>query len=125
MQAAFQRHSDSAVSKTINLPEIASIADVSRAYTEAYRNGCKGITIYRDRSRPAQVLDRATQAAKEAEALRKEQEIIRREEEKAQKEIAKAKLEGRAEATVSGAGANAREELEIFRFGHGGAGSLE
>jgi ribonucleoside-diphosphate reductase alpha chain len=58
MQAAVQRHVDAAVSKTVNLPADATAADVEAIFLDAWRAGCKGITVRRFGAAPGQVLQR-------------------------------------------------------------------
>lgn len=59
MQAAFQKYVDNSISKTINLPNNATVDDVGEIYLEAWKLGLKGITIYRDGSKIGQPLNKA------------------------------------------------------------------
>jgi len=63
MQSAFQKYTDNAVSKTVNLPRDSKETDVRKVYDLAYQLQCKGVTIYRDGSKEHQVLSTAATAS--------------------------------------------------------------
>jgi len=77
MQAAWQKHIDSSISKTINLPHDATATTVNNIYELAHRLKCKGITVYRDGSRPEQVLS-TKKAGVSAEAPEAEETVDER-----------------------------------------------
>lgn len=57
MQAAFQKYTDNAITKTINMPASATPKDIKEAYILAWKLGCKGLTVYRDKTKQNQVFE--------------------------------------------------------------------
>jgi len=67
MQAAFQKHTDNGVSKTVNMPNSATAEDIAETYMMAYKEGCLGITVFRNGSKDTQVLHVGTDPSKSHE----------------------------------------------------------
>ena len=76
MQAAIQKHIDTAISSTVNLPKEITPEEVEKIYMQAWKNGCKGITIYREGSREG-ILETAEAAKKQEPAPAEQKEFER------------------------------------------------
>ncbi len=111
MQAAYQKHIDSAISKTTNFPHEATPEEVREIYELAFELGCKGVTVYRDGCRPMQVLSTGKTERKPEAAGELEQELADAREEchRLRGEIEKHRKRERERDLLAGAGRHKRK----------------